>query len=96
MGYYTEVDEYFQDLPELAEDHHMEERLVEALGHHVQDSVNKARIKALKPYTQSLMRSGQCEFRGRALPENGSKDDQTADLGIAQRASRGPACQRKF
>ncbi|KAJ1186680.1 hypothetical protein NDU88_003461 [Pleurodeles waltl] len=32
MAYYVEEDEYNQDLPEATDEHHMEERLVEALG----------------------------------------------------------------
>ncbi|KAJ1161976.1 hypothetical protein NDU88_002456 [Pleurodeles waltl] len=42
----------------------MEERLVEALGHHVQDSVNRALIQALKPFTQPLTNFGRREFLG--------------------------------
>ncbi|KAJ1217487.1 hypothetical protein NDU88_005081 [Pleurodeles waltl] len=56
MEYYTEEDEYYQDQPDTNDDHHMEERLVEALGYHDQDSVNQALINALKPFAQPLRR----------------------------------------
>ncbi|KAJ1123854.1 hypothetical protein NDU88_002321 [Pleurodeles waltl] len=39
---------------EYAADHHMEECLVEALDFHVQDSVNKALVKALCPFAQPI------------------------------------------
>ncbi|KAJ1137305.1 hypothetical protein NDU88_003717 [Pleurodeles waltl] len=76
MAYYAEEDEYVQDLPEIAEEQHMEERLVEALDYHVQDSVNQALIKALKPFTKSLTRFGQRELQGRSLPDTGSQPGQ--------------------
>ncbi|KAJ1205415.1 hypothetical protein NDU88_000850 [Pleurodeles waltl] len=68
----------------------MEERLVEALGTHVPDSVNQALIKALRPFTHPLMRYGHREFRGRFPIANMSRDDLTSDAGFAQRASVGP------
>ncbi|KAJ1090334.1 hypothetical protein NDU88_003467 [Pleurodeles waltl] len=63
QAYYAEEDEYYQEFPDVPEEHHIEKSLVEALGNHAQDSVNQALIKALKPFTQSLMRYGHCELR---------------------------------
>ncbi|KAJ1211951.1 hypothetical protein NDU88_007299 [Pleurodeles waltl] len=40
MAYYANDEEQYQELQEMPIEHQMEERLVEALGHHVQDSVN--------------------------------------------------------
>ncbi|KAJ1142771.1 hypothetical protein NDU88_009084 [Pleurodeles waltl] len=91
MAYYAEEDEYYQDLPEVTDEHHMEERLVEALGYHVKDSVNQALIKALKPYTQPPVRFGQHEWRGYSLPESGSQQDQPSEVGFARGALKGPA-----
>ncbi|KAJ1166475.1 hypothetical protein NDU88_006875 [Pleurodeles waltl] len=59
----------------------MEERLAEALGYHVQDSVNQALINAFKAFAQPLRRFGQRELRGRPLLDAGSKPDQLSDLG---------------
>ncbi|KAJ1189253.1 hypothetical protein NDU88_006003 [Pleurodeles waltl] len=91
MAYYTEEDEYEQDLPEIAEEQHIEETLVEALDYHVQDSVNQALIKALKPFTKSLTRFGKRELRGRSLPVTGSQQGQNMDMGFPRRGSKGPA-----
>ncbi|KAJ1210846.1 hypothetical protein NDU88_006208 [Pleurodeles waltl] len=90
MAYYAEEDEYEQDLPEVAEEQHMEERLVKVLGYNVQDSVNQALIKALKPFTQPLTRFGHRELRGHSLLETGSQHDQNMDVGFTRRASKGP------
>ncbi|KAJ1136885.1 hypothetical protein NDU88_003299 [Pleurodeles waltl] len=43
-------------------DHHMEERLVEVLDFHVQDSVNKALVKALRPFAQPIFKFGFRHF----------------------------------
>ncbi|KAJ1176156.1 hypothetical protein NDU88_001439 [Pleurodeles waltl] len=43
-------------------DQHMEERLVEALDFHVQDSVNKALVKALRPFPQPIFNFGVRRF----------------------------------
>ncbi|KAJ1147951.1 hypothetical protein NDU88_000792 [Pleurodeles waltl] len=91
MAYYAEEDEYEQDLPELAEEQHMEERLVEALDYHVQDSVNQALIKSLKPFTKSLTRFGQRELQGCSLPDTGSQQGQNTNMGFPRRPSKGPA-----
>ncbi|KAJ1151687.1 hypothetical protein NDU88_004467 [Pleurodeles waltl] len=69
----------------------MEERLVEALDFHVQDCVNQALIKALKPFTKSLTRFGQRELQGRSLPDTGSQPDQNTNMGFPRRASKGSA-----
>ncbi|KAJ1110789.1 hypothetical protein NDU88_008135 [Pleurodeles waltl] len=79
------------EFPEVNEEHHMEERLFEALGNYVQDLVNQALIKSLKPFSQLLMRYGHRELRGWTPISNASKDDLTSDLGFTQRASLGPA-----
>ncbi|KAJ1174087.1 hypothetical protein NDU88_005910 [Pleurodeles waltl] len=60
MAYYA--DEEYQELQEVPIEHQMEERLVEALGHHVKDSVNWALIQALKPFAQPLANFGRREF----------------------------------
>ncbi|KAJ1090361.1 hypothetical protein NDU88_003494 [Pleurodeles waltl] len=64
MAYYANEDEQYQELQEMPIEHQMEERLVEALGHHVQDSVNWALIQALKPFSQALTNFGRREFLG--------------------------------
>ncbi|KAJ1211575.1 hypothetical protein NDU88_006933 [Pleurodeles waltl] len=64
MAYYADEEEQYQELQEVAVEHQMEERLVEALGHHVLDSVNWALIQALKPFTQPLANFGRREFLG--------------------------------
>ncbi|KAJ1095951.1 hypothetical protein NDU88_001101 [Pleurodeles waltl] len=43
-------------------DQHMEERLVEAFDFHVQDSVNKALVKALRPFAQPIFNFGFRRF----------------------------------
>ncbi|KAJ1172910.1 hypothetical protein NDU88_004752 [Pleurodeles waltl] len=89
MAYYAGEDDFYQDQPEFADDH-MEERLVEALGYHVQDSVNQALINALKPFAQTLRRFGQRELRGRPLIEAGSQADQLPDLALSHGALKRP------
>ncbi|KAJ1106396.1 hypothetical protein NDU88_003797 [Pleurodeles waltl] len=89
MAYYAGEDDFYQDHPDTMDDL-MEERLVEALGYHVQDSVNQALINALKPFAQPLRRFGQCELRGRPLLDAGSHPDQLSDLGMAQGALKRP------
>ncbi|KAJ1154009.1 hypothetical protein NDU88_006766 [Pleurodeles waltl] len=89
MAYYAEEDECYQDHPEDQEDH-LEERLVEALGYHVQDSVNQALINALKPFAQPLRRFGHRKLRGRPLLESGSQLDQPLEMGTAHRAFKRP------
>ncbi|KAJ1193961.1 hypothetical protein NDU88_003256 [Pleurodeles waltl] len=90
MAYCTAEDDYYQNQPEANDEHHMEERLVEALGYHVQDSVNQALINTLKPFAQPLMRFGQCELRGRSLIDSGSQQDQPSEVGFARGASKRP------
>ncbi|KAJ1196676.1 hypothetical protein NDU88_000542 [Pleurodeles waltl] len=89
MAYYAGEDDFYQDQPDFT-DEHMEERLVEALGYHVQDSVNQALINALKPFAQPLRRFGQRELRGRPLLEAGSQPDQLPDLALSQGALKRP------
>ncbi|KAJ1143144.1 hypothetical protein NDU88_009455 [Pleurodeles waltl] len=89
MAHYAGEDDFYQDQPDFT-DEHMEERLVEALGYHVQDSVNQALINALKPFAQPLRRFGQRELRGRHLLEAGSQPDQIPDLAVSQGALKRP------
>ncbi|KAJ1098410.1 hypothetical protein NDU88_003521 [Pleurodeles waltl] len=89
MEYYAEEDEHYQEKAEVAFEHQMEERLVQALGHHVQDSDNKALIKALKPFTQPLVRFGQKELMGRPPSETLNSENQSDDVGLVPRASTG-------
>ncbi|KAJ1129682.1 hypothetical protein NDU88_008048 [Pleurodeles waltl] len=89
MVYYAGEDNFYQDHPDIMDDY-MEERLVEALGYHVQDSVNQALINTLKPFAQPLRCFGQWELRGRPLLDAGSKPDQLSDLGLSQGALKGP------
>ncbi|KAJ1173157.1 hypothetical protein NDU88_004998 [Pleurodeles waltl] len=50
-------------------DLHMEERLVEALDFHVQDSVNKALVNALRPFAQPIFNFGvRCFGAGSGNP----------------------------
>ncbi|KAJ1154527.1 hypothetical protein NDU88_007278 [Pleurodeles waltl] len=64
MAYYADEEDQIQDLQEMPLEHQMEERLVEPLGHHVQDSVNWALMKALKPFTQPLTNFDSRELLG--------------------------------
>ncbi|KAJ1141410.1 hypothetical protein NDU88_007743 [Pleurodeles waltl] len=89
MAYYAGEDDFYQDQPDFT-DEHMEERLVGALGNHVQDSVNQALINALKPYAQPLRRFGQRELRGHPLLEEGLQPDQLPDLALSQGALKRP------
>ncbi|KAJ1159048.1 hypothetical protein NDU88_011718 [Pleurodeles waltl] len=57
-------------------DQHMEERLVEALDFHIQDSVNKALVKALRPFAQPIF-----NFGGRCFGA-GSGDPTLAEFNI--------------
>ncbi|KAJ1205843.1 hypothetical protein NDU88_001268 [Pleurodeles waltl] len=89
MAYYPGEDDYYQDHPDTMDDH-MEERLAQALGYHIQDSVNQVLINALKPFAQPLRRFGQRELRGRPLLDAGLKPDQLSDLGLSQGALKRP------
>ncbi|KAJ1100314.1 hypothetical protein NDU88_005400 [Pleurodeles waltl] len=62
MVHYADEEEQYQDLQEVPVEHQMKERLVEVLGHYVQDSVNWALIQALKPFTQPLTNFDRREF----------------------------------
>ncbi|KAJ1148350.1 hypothetical protein NDU88_001187 [Pleurodeles waltl] len=72
MAYYAD-EEQFQELQEVPLEHQLEERLVEELEHHVQDSVNWALIKALKPFTQSLTNFGRKELVGEGSQQTRSQ-----------------------
>ncbi|KAJ1213850.1 hypothetical protein NDU88_001480 [Pleurodeles waltl] len=75
IAYYAEEHELFQQEAEELYDSQMEERLVQALGHHMQDFVNQALVKALKPFTQPLVRYGQRELMGRPSQTRMSKSE---------------------
>ncbi|KAJ1178343.1 hypothetical protein NDU88_003589 [Pleurodeles waltl] len=89
MAYYAGEDDYYQEQPDNMNEH-MEERLVEALGYHVQDSMNQALINAFKPFAQPLRRFGQRELKGRPLFDAGSQPEQLSDLGPCQGALKRP------
>ncbi|KAJ1091311.1 hypothetical protein NDU88_004438 [Pleurodeles waltl] len=89
MAYYAGEDDFYQDHPDTMDDH-LEERLVEALGYHVQDFVNQALINALKPLAQPLRRFGQRELRGCPFLDAGSQPDQISDLALTQGALKRP------
>ncbi|KAJ1215562.1 hypothetical protein NDU88_003170 [Pleurodeles waltl] len=84
MAYYAEEEEFYQVEVEEPCENHMEERLVLALDHHVQVSVNQALIKALKPFTQPLVHFGQRELMGRP------SDDRITDNPDVNRTQRVP------
>ncbi|KAJ1213639.1 hypothetical protein NDU88_001271 [Pleurodeles waltl] len=65
MAYYAndDDDQYHGD-NERPYEPHKEERIVKALAYHVQDSVNWTLMKALKPFTQSLVNFGRRELLG--------------------------------
>ncbi|KAJ1084011.1 hypothetical protein NDU88_004166 [Pleurodeles waltl] len=90
MTYYTDKEDFYQENPEVNEEYGMEERVVEALGTHVQDSVNQAPMKALKHFTHPLFRYGHRELRRRLLMVNMPRYDLAPDVGFAERASVGP------
>ncbi|KAJ1137047.1 hypothetical protein NDU88_003460 [Pleurodeles waltl] len=71
MAYYANGDEQFQELQEIPVEQQTEERLVEALGYHVQDSVNWALIQALKPFTKPLTNFGRRKFLAKAASSLG-------------------------
>ncbi|KAJ1139666.1 hypothetical protein NDU88_006033 [Pleurodeles waltl] len=89
MAYFAEEDEYYQEEVEGPFQDQMEEKLVQALGHHVQDSVNQALIKALKPFTVPLVRFGQRELMG--PPPSGSRvrEPQVDEGSLNPKASLG-------
>ncbi|KAJ1106206.1 hypothetical protein NDU88_003609 [Pleurodeles waltl] len=87
MAYYAEEDEYYQDETEMPIEHQMKERLIQA---HVQVSVNQALIKALKPFTNPLVKFGQRELMGRPPSESQVRQNQSSGVGLAPRARVGP------
>ncbi|KAJ1092843.1 hypothetical protein NDU88_005953 [Pleurodeles waltl] len=88
MAHYAE-DDFYQQEPEEPYDNQMEERLVQALGHHVKDSVNQVLIKALKPFTQPLVHYGQRELM--SGPSHARvPDSMTADMSRTLKGSGGP------
>ncbi|KAJ1117434.1 hypothetical protein NDU88_005634 [Pleurodeles waltl] len=91
MVCYADEEEYYQENPDRHEEYGMEQRPLEALGTHVQDSVNQALIKTLKPFTRPLVQYGQCELRGKRPMVNMPRDDLAPNVGLAQTASVGPS-----
>ncbi|KAJ1120573.1 hypothetical protein NDU88_008736 [Pleurodeles waltl] len=94
MAYFAEEDEYYQEEVEGPFPEQMEEKLVQALGHHVQDSVNQALIKALKPFTRPLVRDGQRKLMGPPPPgsrnnESHSRDPGFINIGLKSHLSSG-------
>ncbi|KAJ1140687.1 hypothetical protein NDU88_007035 [Pleurodeles waltl] len=87
MAYFAGEEEYYQEKVEAPFPEQMEERLVQALGHHVQDSVNQALIKALKPFTAPLVRYGWRELMGPIPTGSGARDPTPRDTGLP---SKGP------
>ncbi|KAJ1106222.1 hypothetical protein NDU88_003625 [Pleurodeles waltl] len=88
MVYYTDEEEGYMAYSEVSYEHPLEERLVEALDNQVQDSVNQTLIRALRPFTQPLVRLGRQMFAG-TLEEALYGNVVTNDVGFAQRASGG-------
>ncbi|KAJ1156210.1 hypothetical protein NDU88_008934 [Pleurodeles waltl] len=88
MAYYAEEDKFFQVEAEEPYENQMDERLVLALDHHLQDSVNQALIEALKPFTQPLVRFGQRELMGR------TSDDRVTDNPDVNRSKSVPRAPR--
>ncbi|KAJ1096616.1 hypothetical protein NDU88_001751 [Pleurodeles waltl] len=89
MAHYAEEDDFYQQEAEEPYDNQMEERLVQALGHHVQDSVNQALIKVLKPFTQPLVSFGQRELMSGPSCAR-VPDTMTGDMSRTQKGSGGP------
>lgn len=69
MAYYAEEADQLAEYADQGEyeevpyEHQLEEQLVEALDSHVQGSVNKALINAIKPFTQPLQNYGKHTFK---------------------------------
>ncbi|KAJ1164807.1 hypothetical protein NDU88_005241 [Pleurodeles waltl] len=89
MAYYAEEDELYQEEAEVPSEHQMEMRLVQALGHQVQDFVNQTLIKGLKPFTQPLVRYGQRELMGCQPVEPLHRESISDEAKFVSRASGG-------
>ncbi|KAJ1086375.1 hypothetical protein NDU88_006494 [Pleurodeles waltl] len=90
MAYYANEDEQYQELQEMPLEHQMEERLVEALAHHVQDSVNWALIQALKHFTPPLTTFAKREFLGESSQQPRLQSgDPKKSLGLPLQRSGG-------
>ncbi|KAJ1103624.1 hypothetical protein NDU88_001045 [Pleurodeles waltl] len=86
MAYFA-GEEYYQEEVEATFPEQMEERLVQALGHNVQDSVNQALIKALKPFTVPLVRYGRRELMRPIPTRSGAREPSPREAGLS---SKGP------
>ncbi|KAJ1081938.1 hypothetical protein NDU88_002110 [Pleurodeles waltl] len=90
MAYYANEEEQYDELQEAPSEHILEERLVEALGYHVQDSVNWALIQALKPFTQPLSNFARRELMGESSQQPRSQTEDSGDvLGLKLQRSGG-------
>ncbi|KAJ1108258.1 hypothetical protein NDU88_005638 [Pleurodeles waltl] len=90
MAYYANEEEQYGELQEETSEHLLEERLVEALGYHVQDSVNWALIQALKPFTQPLSNFARREFLGESSQQPRLQTGDSGDvLGLRLQRSGG-------
>ncbi|KAJ1156717.1 hypothetical protein NDU88_009435 [Pleurodeles waltl] len=90
MAYFAGEEEYYLEEVEAPVPEQMEERLVQALGHHVQDSVNQALIKALKPFTVPLVRYGQRELMGPRPTGSGTREPSPRETGLSTKGSFNP------
>ncbi|KAJ1155522.1 hypothetical protein NDU88_008252 [Pleurodeles waltl] len=90
MAYYANEEEQYDELQEAPSEHILEERLVEALGYHVQDSVNWALIQALKPFTQPQSNFARRELLGESSQQPRSQTGDSGDvLGLKLQRSGG-------
>ncbi|KAJ1084656.1 hypothetical protein NDU88_004802 [Pleurodeles waltl] len=90
MAYYANEEEQYDELQEATSEHILEERLVEALDFHVQDSVNWALIQALKPFTQPLFNFARREFLGESSQQPRLQTGDSGDmLGLKLQRSGG-------
>ncbi|KAJ1119128.1 hypothetical protein NDU88_007314 [Pleurodeles waltl] len=80
MAYYADEEEQVQDLQEVPLEHQVERRLVEAFGHHVQDSMNWAVIQALRPFTQPLTNFGRRELLDEGSQQARSQSHDTMEV----------------
>ncbi|KAJ1108596.1 hypothetical protein NDU88_005972 [Pleurodeles waltl] len=89
MVYYAEEDEAYQEISEVPYENQMEERLVKALGNHMQDSINRMLLKALRPFIQPLVQYRQHKLIGGPSGDTLSRDFTANDLVFTQTACLG-------
>ncbi|KAJ1152347.1 hypothetical protein NDU88_005122 [Pleurodeles waltl] len=90
MAYLAGEEEYYQEEVEAPVPEQMEERLFQALGHHFQDSVNQALIKALKPFTIPLVRYERGELMGPIPTGSGAREPSPGEAGLSSKSSLNP------